>query len=264
MGEGRARGAAGGNPGANSGDKLDAGKADAENQGGKSGAAGTGDAAGTGAGAAADAAGAAGASDAAGTAPKADAPNNATVKPADLAPDQFERDANGAIVYASDGVTPKRKRGRKPGGQSATASAAPKTKPAKTDAARGAVATEMLAAQFQILNTGIAFLTKFDDFALDNSEAMQMAEATNNVMAQFDYVPDPKIAAVLGLVTTTGMIYGPRLYLYRKWLAEKQAENRARRNALADEAAANAAASGGYGDFGGGNTGPINLGQFSG
>lgn len=220
-----------------------------------------------GAGASATAGAGAGAGAASVAAPAAPAPaktgadNNATVKPADLAPDQFERDASGAIVYAADGVTPKRKRGRKPGSQGSTASAAPKSKPAKTDAARGAIATEMLAAQFQILNTGIAFLTKFEDFALDETEAMQMAEATANVMAQFDYVPDPKIAAVLGLVTTTGMIYGPRVYLYRKWLAERQAENRARRAAVADEAAANAAASGGMNS---GFEGPLNWGQFNG
>ena len=78
-------------------------------------------------------------------------------------------------------------------------------------------------------------------------------------MAQFDYVPDPKIAAVLGLVTTTGMIYGPRVYLYRKWLAERQAENRARKIAVVDEAVATAAAAGGA-PF----SGPFDLGQLSG
>lgn len=114
----------------------------------------------------------------------------------------------------------------------------------------------MLAAQFQILNTGIAFLTKFEDFALDDSEAVQMAEATANVMAQFDYVPDPKVAAVLGLVTTTGMIYGPRVYLYQKWRAEKLAAKREAQIARANEQAASP-----DGPF---YQPPMNLGQFSG
>jgi hypothetical protein len=175
-----------------------------------------------------------------------------------LTPDNYERDAAGNIVYQADGVTPRKKRGRKPGqsygGGSATA---PKSKPAKTDTARAAVATEMLAAQFQILNVGIAYLTKFDDFKLDDSEAMQMAESTANVMAQFDYVPDPKVAAILGLVTTTSMIYGPRCYLLGKHRQALKAEKARGRIESADEQTATGFSQPGF-------TGPMNTGQFSG
>lgn len=113
----------------------------------------------------------------------------------------------------------------------------------------------MLAAQFQILNTGIAFLTKFDDFKLDDNEARQMADATANVLAQFDYVPDPKIAAVLGLVTTTSMIYGPRAYLYRRHLDKVKSDRRKAVITKADEQiTADLYA----------NNNPLNMGQFSG
>lgn len=194
------------------------------------------------------------------TTPKSGPGNNSAVSPTSLAPDNFERDAAGNVVMQADGVTPRRKRGRKKGQSPGTAKAAPQSSPAKTDAARAAVATEMLAAQFQILNTGIAYLTRFDDFRLDDSEAMEMAKATANVMAQFDYVPDPKVAAVLGLVTTTSMIYGPRLYLYRRHISEKTAARREAVIAAADERAAN----GTNFDPGLYPNGPMNTGQFSG
>lgn len=228
-----------GTPGNDAG-AADAGAADA---GAGAGAGGTADA---GAGAGTDA----------GAASEAGSRNDAAVNPADLV-DDFERDATGAIVYKADGVTPRRKRGRRPGSASPAAPApspasAPKAAKAKAGD-RSAMAVEMLAAQFQILNMGIAFVTKFPDWNLTDSEAKQMASATEKVMEQFDYVPDPKVAAVLGLVTTTGMIYGPRVYLYRKHIATKQTERRQMREAAADQKVATP-----------GYDGPMNLGQFSG
>jgi hypothetical protein len=157
-------------------------------------------------------------------------------------PDNYERDEAGNIVYSADGVTPRKKRGRKPGQQyGASSNSSPKPKVTKTGD-RAGMAVEMLAAQFQILNTGLAFVTKFDDWNLSDPEAMDMATATANVMSQFDYMPDPKVTAVLGLVTTTSMIYGSRVYLYRKHLAEMRAERIRQRNAAADHAAANGGA----------------------
>lgn len=209
-----------------------------------------------------DAGAGAGAPAGAGTGTKAGKPaakvDHETVNPASIAPDNYVRDATGAIVYKADGVTPKRRPGRKAGG-SITAPAAPKSKPARSDAERGAVAVEMLAAQFQILNLGIATLTSFEDFKLDDGEAKEMAKATANVMAQFDYVPDPKVAAVLGLVTTTSMIYGPRVYLFRKDRAAKRVAKRAANIVEADENASTGGTTGGA--YPGA---PTNMGQFSG
>lgn len=151
--------------------------------------------------------------------------NNRIVSPKEIAgdTDKYQTDKNGNIVLKADG-TPALKRGRKAGStNSETKTETKKQTSAKKDKSTG---TEMLAAQFQILNTGIAFITRFDDFKLEDAEAMQMAEATANVLEQFDYTPDPKIAAVLGLVTTTSMIYGPRVYLYRKDLEKRAAKRK--------------------------------------
>lgn len=153
-----------------------------------------------------------------------------SVNPASLVDDIYERDENGEIVLTAAGK-PRKKRGRRPG---STVSGGT-TKRASNKGAT--VGVEMLAAQFQILNTGIAFLTKFDDFRLSDEEALQMSQATANVMEQFDYVPDPKVAAVLGLVTTTGMVYGPRIYLYRSHLKQVREEKKAQREVVADELA---------------------------
>ncbi len=159
--------------------------------------------------------------------------DNAPVNPTSLTPDDnYERDENGNIVYKADG-TPRKKRGRKPGQTASVVSTTNKV-PKRGD--KTGMAVEMLAAQFQILNTGIAFLTKFDDFKLEDSEAMQMANATANVMEQFDYTPDPKVAAVLGLVTTTSMIYGPRLYLYRSHTKKIAEQKKEKKIEAADEA----------------------------
>ena len=149
------------------------------------------------------------------------AANSTPVNPSELAGDTsaYQTDANGNVIYKADG-TPAKKRGRKPG---QTNSAEPiKAKPKNKADNRLATSVEMLAAQFQILNTGIAYLTSFEDFKLTDNESLQMANATANVMDQFDYVPDPKIAAVMGLVTTASMIYGPRIYLYNSDRKKKQ------------------------------------------
>lgn len=169
---------------------------------------------------------------------KSGAKNSAAVKPAELVGDSatYQTDENGNIIYKADG-TPAKKRGRKPGQKNGETVEAVKAKPKNKADNKLATSVDMLAAQFQLLNTGIAFLTKFDDFALEDSEAKSMAIATANVMDQFDYVPDPKIAACMALVTTTSMIYGPRIYLYnshRKKLREKRIATKVK---IADEKA---------------------------
>jgi len=70
-----------------------------------------------------------------------------------------------------------------------------------------------------VLHLGIANMTKFPDFALDDKESATLAQATANLMAEFDMSVDPKIAAVMGLVSTAGTIYIPRYYLYQQHVA---------------------------------------------
>lgn len=171
--------------------------------------------------------------------------DNPVVNPAAISQDNFERDDNGEIVIGANGK-PKKKRGRKPGQKVAVNTA----KPVK-EKFNG---VEMLAAQFQILNVGISYMTRFDDFRLDDQEANDLANATAQVMVQFNYTPDPKFTAVMGLVTTVGIIYGPRVYLYKKELTKSSDSKMEKKIARADEKAANNSSF----------DQPYNLGQFSG
>jgi hypothetical protein len=60
---------------------------------------------------------------------------------------------------------------------------------------------------------GLAGVTKTPELKLEDDEATSLAAATANVLEEFDIRPDPKIEAVIGLVTVSSMIYGPRIYM---------------------------------------------------
>jgi hypothetical protein len=62
--------------------------------------------------------------------------------------------------------------------------------------------------------------------ALDNSEAENLAKATATVLTEFDIRPDPKVEAVIGLVTAAGLIYGPRVYLITERKKQETQERR--------------------------------------
>lgn len=239
MGKVGTKGADGPNPNGTSGNESGIGKGAQANGESAASDAGTGSGSGTGTDS--------GKSNATGTGKTRDtgaASDNATVNPADIGQDNFERDDSGNVILGVNGK-PKKKRGRKPG-QKVAVKGAPNSSAKAKEKFNG---VEMLAAQFQILNAGISYMTRFDDFRLDDDEAMDMANATAQVMSQFDYTPDPKVTAVMGLVTTTGMIYGPRIYLYRQELKKKAEKSASENIAKADERAAMP---------------PYNLGQFSG
>jgi hypothetical protein len=74
-----------------------------------------------------------------------------------------------------------------------------------------------------IVHVGLASVTKTPELVLEEDEAKSLAMASANVLEQFDITPDPRVTAVLGLVTTCGMIYGPRVYLIRE---RKREENK--------------------------------------
>lgn len=74
-----------------------------------------------------------------------------------------------------------------------------------------------------IVHVGLAAVTKTPELELDDKEAASLANAVGNVMTEFDITPDPKIQAVLGLVTVSGMIYGPRIYMIRERRKEERA-----------------------------------------
>ena len=64
-----------------------------------------------------------------------------------------------------------------------------------------------------IVHMGLASATRTPELKIEDEEAEALAKSTAVVLEEFDIRPDPKIEAVIGLVTTAGMIYGPRVYL---------------------------------------------------
>jgi hypothetical protein len=64
-----------------------------------------------------------------------------------------------------------------------------------------------------IVHIGLAAATKTPELALEEQESEILAKSIANVLDEFDIRPDPKVEAIVGLVTTAGMIYGPRVYL---------------------------------------------------
>lgn len=63
-----------------------------------------------------------------------------------------------------------------------------------------------------IMHVGMAEMTKTPELALSEVEASGLATSAVNVLDQFDITPDPKMQAIVGLLMTAGMIYGPRMY----------------------------------------------------
>ncbi len=118
----------------------------------------------------------------------------------------------------ADGSFTKRKRRRK-------SNTGGSTNRGKTDNSTG---VETLARMLGIVHLGIASATKIVELELKPDESQALAQATANVLEEFDWVPDPKITAIVGLVTTAGTIYGPKYYFYRE---RKKEEKEARDNA---------------------------------
>jgi hypothetical protein len=73
-----------------------------------------------------------------------------------------------------------------------------------------------------IVHVGLASVTKTPELVLDDDDAKALTGATCNVLEQFDITPNPKVAAVIGLVTTAGMIYGPKVYMIRERKKEER------------------------------------------
>jgi len=101
----------------------------------------------------------------------------------------------------------RKKRGRKAGSGSGNSGNKSRR---QTDSA---ASVESLTRVLSILHVGIAGATKSPEFILEDLEAESLANATANVLREFDIRPDPKIEAIVGLVMVAGSIYGPRLYL---------------------------------------------------
>lgn len=140
------------------------------------------------------------------------------INPVNVAGDEYERDDDGNVVYGTSGK-PRKKRGRKPGGKTGRRS--------QPKSAGNNQAINSLTQALILVHMGLAGVTKFPDFALDpKTEAEPLANSISNVLAEFDVEPNPKFTAMVGLISTASVIYGPRIYLYKQQKEEQKKEKK--------------------------------------
>lgn len=101
----------------------------------------------------------------------------------------------------------RRKRGRKAGNSSA---------PRSRTQADYSASIDSLARMLGFVHLGIAAAAKTPELVLNDEESKALAGATAKVLEEFDIRPDPKVEAIVGLVTTAGAIYGPKYYFIRE------------------------------------------------
>lgn len=138
----------------------------------------------------------------------------------DSGTDEYARNSDGSIKRNKDG-SPQRKRGRKAGGSNSGRSFG---QTGNNQNLRDAI--DSLASMIGFVHIGIAAVSKCPEIALDDSESKALAGATAKVMEQFDMTPDPRITAVVGLLTTAGTIYVPRYYLITTRLKKERKEKK--------------------------------------
>ena len=86
------------------------------------------------------------------------------------------------------------------------------------------------------VHAGLAEATKTPELSITENEGHTLAEASINLMVEFDITPDPKTQAIIGMIVAAGMVYGPKVYMIR---ARKEQQAREK------PASANAAGTGG-------------------
>lgn len=131
--------------------------------------------------------------------------------------DDYARNPDGSIKRNKDG-SPSKKRGRKAG-----IKLGEKPRTTNSQNLRGAI--DSLSNILGFVHVGLAVVSKCPELELDKSESDALANATANVLAQFDVEPDPRVTAIFGLLTVCGTIYGPRYYLISK-RKEKEREEK--------------------------------------
>jgi hypothetical protein len=80
------------------------------------------------------------------------------------------------------------------------------------------------------VHAGLAIAFKCPELPIDKEEGDMLANATVNMMAEFDIVPDPKTQAVIGMIIAAGIVYGPRAAMIRARLAQEAKERAAGAN----------------------------------
>ena len=79
------------------------------------------------------------------------------------------------------------------------------------------------------MHVAVSKATKTPEIEIDSGDAQTLAAATANVLREFDITPDPKIAAVIGLIVAAGGVYGPMGVSIK---LRKDKEARERRNSI--------------------------------
>lgn len=80
-----------------------------------------------------------------------------------------------------------------------------------------------LSKTLMVMHIGLAEMTKTPELVLQETESSALAISVANVLSEFDITPDPKMQAIVGLMMTAGMIYGPRMYNIRERLKNTDA-----------------------------------------
>lgn len=75
-----------------------------------------------------------------------------------------------------------------------------------------------------MVHLGLANIVGEPLLAIDKPEGDMLANASANLLAQFDLAPDPKTQAIIGLLLACGAVYGPRVIMYRAREAQKAKE----------------------------------------
>lgn len=75
-----------------------------------------------------------------------------------------------------------------------------------------------------IVHAGLAAVSKVPEIAIDGEEGQMLAQASANVLAQFDIAPDPKVQAIIGLVMACGVVYAPRVIMFKARMEQQRKE----------------------------------------
>ena len=82
-------------------------------------------------------------------------------------------------------------------------------------------ATEFLAIGIERIHTLIALKTECEALRIDQIEAGMVAQAIDNVLAQFEVEVNPKTETFMTLAATLFMVYAPKVKAYREHTVKK-------------------------------------------
>ena len=87
---------------------------------------------------------------------------------------------------------------------------------------RKGVDTKALAKQLEFFHAIAARVTKFDDLQIDSEEAEMLADSIATLMREYDVTMSGKTAALLGMLGSAAIVYGPRYMMIREQIQKRQ------------------------------------------